>query len=126
MPSGPYNPHEEVPAYLDEKALELPGWPGYRTRPGRSGLDYLDNQFELAHMQGLFIRRLITGQLRTHEPLYLAAMGLLGGLAALPALAGLLFPSAGLLALPAACCSLPMAAAGAALLWNLGRNLRRR
>lgn len=126
MPGGPHNPDEELPPYLDEKALQLPGWPGYRTRPGRSGLDYLDNQFELAHMQGLFIRRLITGQLRTHEPLYLAAMAMLGGLTVLPALAGLLFPSSGLLALPAACCSLPMAAAGATLLWNLERNLHRR
>ena len=38
----------------------LPGMPGYRTRDGRSGLDMLDTQFEMAYMAGLFLRRLFT------------------------------------------------------------------
>ena len=33
----------------------IPGTPGYRTRPGRSGLDYLESEWELAHMEGLFL-----------------------------------------------------------------------
>jgi hypothetical protein len=36
------------------------GWPGYRTRPGCSGYDYIDTQNEIAHMTGVFIRQLIT------------------------------------------------------------------
>jgi hypothetical protein len=55
--------------YLDEKSLVLRGWPGYRTRPGRSGLDPLDNEFELAQMEGKFIRALISGKLDPRGPI---------------------------------------------------------
>jgi tetratricopeptide (TPR) repeat protein len=56
----------ELPAvyYLSKTALVLPGWPGHRTRPGRSGLDPLDTYFEQAHITGLLLRQLFTGQLR--------------------------------------------------------------
>jgi len=74
----PANTSDKIPPYMDVPASLIPGWPGYRTRPGRSGLDYLDSEFELAHMQGLFLRRLFTGKLRTTKPVYLAAMAALG------------------------------------------------
>jgi tetratricopeptide (TPR) repeat protein len=56
----------ELPAeyYLSQTALLLRGWPGHRTRPGRSGLDPLDTDFEQAHVTGLLLRHLFTGQLR--------------------------------------------------------------
>ena len=49
---------------LYENVTLLPGWPGYRIRPGRSGLDWIDTQYEMAHMAGVFIRQLITGAWR--------------------------------------------------------------
>jgi hypothetical protein len=59
---------------------ELPGWPGYRTRPGRSGYDPIDTNLEWAFQQGLFIKRLLTGQLRPHQPTYRALMLIFGAL----------------------------------------------
>jgi hypothetical protein len=56
----------------------LQGFPGYRNRDNRSGLDPIDNETELAHMEGSFARRLFTLQLRTRNPLYLVLMFLLG------------------------------------------------
>jgi hypothetical protein len=49
----------------------LPGWPGYRTRDGRSGYDPIDNRTEAAHMAGTFIQKLFAGQLRIRNPVYL-------------------------------------------------------
>jgi hypothetical protein len=57
----------------------LRGCPGYRTRSGRSGLDPIDNDAEGGHMAGVLLRRLLTGKLRTRNPLTLllwAALGL--------------------------------------------------
>lgn len=112
-----------TPAYMDEGASQLPGWPGFRNRPGRSGLDYLDNEFELAHMEGLFLRRLFTGKLRTTNPLYLAVMGILGVLCLVPAI--LVLPSGSIDAVcPGLCYFMPLAGVGLALLVNLAVNLR--
>lgn len=60
--------------YMDENAYLLPGWPGYRTRQGRSGYDPLTYEFELAHMQGTIIRALWVGKFRTRNPFYLVLM----------------------------------------------------
>lgn len=57
---------------------KLLGFPGYRQRDGRSGLDPIDNENELGHMEGSFARALFTLKLRTRNPLYLIAMFLLG------------------------------------------------
>jgi hypothetical protein len=57
---------------------ELPGWPGYRTRAGRSGLDPLDTRNEAAHMEGLFYRNVFTLRARTRNPFYLLLMFVLG------------------------------------------------
>jgi tetratricopeptide (TPR) repeat protein len=64
--------------YLDEKAFLLIGWPGYRNRPGRSGYDPLERNAEHGHMQGLMIRYLFNGKLRTRNPIYLSVMACLG------------------------------------------------
>jgi len=77
----------------------LQGWPGYRTRAGRSGLDPIDNDMEGGHMAGVFIRRLLTGRLRTRNPLSLLVWAVVGvgcvaplPLAVLEALRGDLLP----------------------------------
>ena len=57
---------------------ELPGWPGYRTRSNRSGLDPLDTRSEAAHMQGTFLRNIFTLRARTRNPFYLFLMFVFG------------------------------------------------
>ena len=54
----------------------LPGWPGYRTREGRSGYDPIDTRTEAAHTAGTIIQTLFTGQIQ--NPLYLFLLGTLG------------------------------------------------
>ena len=81
IPSTRQRPH---PAYiyeiaeLDNNAKYLIGWPGYRTSQIKSGLGYIETRAEMAHMQGLMFRWLITGKFRTHNPLYLCGMALVG------------------------------------------------
>jgi hypothetical protein len=54
----------------------LPGWPGYRTRDGRSGYDPIDNRTEAAHTAGTIIQKLFTGRIR--NPVHLSLLGVLG------------------------------------------------
>jgi len=54
----------------------LPGWPGYRTRGGRSGYDPIDTRTEAAHTAGTIIQTLFTGEIR--NPTYLFLLGVLG------------------------------------------------
>jgi hypothetical protein len=54
----------------------LPGWPGYRTREGRSGYDPIDTRTEAAHTAGTVIQRLFTGQFR--NPFHVVLAGALG------------------------------------------------
>jgi hypothetical protein len=61
-----------------DDGIDLPGWPGYRTRSNRSGLDPLDTRSEAAHMQGTFLRNIFTLRARTRNPFYLALMFILG------------------------------------------------
>lgn len=56
----------------------LPGWPGYRTRDGRSGYDPIDTRTEAAHTTGAFIRGLFSGKLRIKNPVSLFLLGILG------------------------------------------------
>lgn len=58
-------------ADYDERIRFLIGWPGYRTSRNRSGLGYAETQAELAHMQGLMFRWLVTGKFKTRNPVYL-------------------------------------------------------
>ena len=64
--------------YLDANAFLLIGWPGYRNRPGRSGYDPLERDFEYAHMQGVIFRRLVTRKFRTRNPIFLILMAYIG------------------------------------------------
>ena len=54
----------------------LPGWPGYRTREGRSGYDPIDSRAEAGHMAGTMIQKLFTGRITNH--LQLVLLGILG------------------------------------------------
>ena len=56
----------------------LRGYPGYRTRQGRSGLDPIDNDAEGGHMAGVLLQRLVTGKLRTRNPFTLLLLAVLG------------------------------------------------
>jgi tetratricopeptide (TPR) repeat protein len=64
--------------YLDANAFLLIGWAGHRNRPGRSGYDPLDSDFELAHMEGVIIWRLLTRTFRTRNPIFLIFMACMG------------------------------------------------
>jgi hypothetical protein len=68
----------------------LRGYPGYRTREGRSGLDPIDNDAEGGHMTGIFIRRLLTGKLRTRNPFMLLLLAVFGVACIAPVLLGTL------------------------------------
>lgn len=68
------------PRLLLEEQPGIPGDPGFRTRGMRSGLDPLDSSFEAARIVGVFLRRLFTLRLRTHNPAYLALLALGGAL----------------------------------------------
>jgi hypothetical protein len=62
----------------------LRGWPGYRTREGRSGLDPVDSPAEEGHMVGVFVHNLLTGRLHTKNPFYLLLLAILGIIFVLP------------------------------------------
>jgi hypothetical protein len=74
----------------DHDKSSIPGYPGYRTRPGRSGYDPIDRGREAGHMQGVFWRQALTGQLRTRKPIYLILMFLFGVLPFVLLLVGLI------------------------------------
>ena len=58
------------------EAESLPGWPGYRTRDGRSGYDPIDTRTEAAHTAGTIFHKLFTGQ--TKNPVYLVLSAVVG------------------------------------------------
>jgi hypothetical protein len=80
--SKKYDPSESPRTPNDKEDRDnqsvLPGWPGYRTRNGRSGYDPIDTRIEAAHISGAFIQQLFTGQLRIRNPIYLFLFGVLG------------------------------------------------
>jgi hypothetical protein len=61
-------------AEFDDNAKYLIGWSGYRTSQNKSGLGYVETAAELAHMEGLMLRWLITGKFISHNPIYLFMM----------------------------------------------------
>jgi hypothetical protein len=73
-------------ADCDANARFLVGWPGYRTSRNKSGLGYVETQAELAHMQGRFIRWLITGKFKTRNPIYLFCITIYGLMSVSPLL----------------------------------------
>ena len=58
----------------NSKSNDLPGWPGYRTRDGRSGYDPIDTRAESGHMAGTIIPKLIGGQIRNRVHLFLESI----------------------------------------------------
>lgn len=118
-----HSPIIEITDY-DDNAKYLIGWPGYRTANNKSGLGYLETQTELAHMQGLMIRWMITGKFITHNPIYLFMMfvfGLAVGVIPLAILAVEVFLSGDfLIVLYAAPVILPYLLVGVALVINVG------
>ena len=59
---------------FDDPTFQLPGWPGYRNRPGCSGLDPLATSFEEAHIEGRVIRMLLDRRWYTRDPVYVLAL----------------------------------------------------
>jgi hypothetical protein len=71
----------------------LPGWPGYRTREGRSGYDPIDTRTEAAHTAGTIIQRLFTGQFR--NPFHILLLGAVGLILVMPLVLGILEAAGG-------------------------------
>ncbi|MFZ1040668.1 MAG: tetratricopeptide repeat protein [Anaerolineales bacterium] len=88
LASSVYASRNDIPGwlYLNGEAFLLTGWAGHRTRPGRFGLDPLDIDFELSHMEGVVFSLLLKGRFRTHNPFYLLIMIFLGLFYCLPLL----------------------------------------
>jgi hypothetical protein len=72
--------------FYDEKNRWLIGWPGYRTRPGKSGLAYIETVAEEAHFEGLMLRWPYFEKFRTHNPIYLLSLFILALLCTAPPL----------------------------------------
>jgi hypothetical protein len=118
-----HSPVIEITNY-DDNAKYLIGWPGYRTANHKSGLGYLETQTELAHMQGLMFRWMITGKFITHNPIYLFMMfvfGIVVGVIPLAMLAVEVFLSGNfLIVFFAAPVIFPYLLVGVALVINVG------
>jgi hypothetical protein len=91
----PIDPAEEF--FLFAESELLPGFPGYRTRPNRSGYDYIDTQLELAHMTGVFLRSFFSGILSRFSPGIHPLIGLAVGVLLLIAFPGGWFGCPGML-----------------------------
>jgi hypothetical protein len=55
---------------------QLQGWPGFRTRAGRSGYDPIDTDTEAAHTAGTIVHKLFVG--RVQNPVFLFLLGVVG------------------------------------------------
>lgn len=108
-----------------KKSGGLPGWPGYRTREGRSGYDPIDTRTEAAHTAGTIVQRLFTGQFR--NPFHVLLLGVVGLILTLPLVLGILEAVSGnWLPWNAWIFLLPTGIAGILILINFIRNLIRR
>lgn len=56
----------------------------HRNRGGKTGLDLIDTSREFSYAQGVFVRNLLTGRLRTRNPVYWLLLVVVGGLLMLP------------------------------------------
>ena len=91
-PERKYWPTDDIRRYFDDPSFEVPGQPNYRNRPGRSGLDPIDYQFEYAHIQGRIVRMLLDGKWFTDNPIYVMILILAGLLSLLGLVATVLSP----------------------------------
>jgi tetratricopeptide (TPR) repeat protein len=108
--------------YLDAEAFILKGWAGHRTRPGRTGYDPLDRDFELAHVEGVILRRLFTGRFRTRNPVFLFIMACMGVVYSFYGLFPLVLADPGTIVVAIA--DIPYAVLGMAILYNVYLSLR--
>lgn len=105
-----------------QDSSDLPGWPGYRTRKGRSGYDPIDTRTEAAHTAGTIMQWLFTAQ--TRNPVHLTALGILGLILTTPPILAILETLNGNpLPWSAWIYLLVTGIAGVAILVNLIRNL---
>jgi hypothetical protein len=118
---------DEIPPYLDDRMLRLRGWPGHRTLPGKSGLDYLDTIAEVAHMEGIFLHNLVTLRLVSDEPVYQGLLALVSffGIAPFTCAAILDLTGGGPILQVSWFCLAPLAAVGALFSASLVKSLRR-
>ncbi|KAA3644633.1 MAG: hypothetical protein DWQ07_14555 [Chloroflexi bacterium] len=72
------NPRDDIRVEFDNPDFQLPGWPGYRTRPGYSGYDPLDYQYEYSHFQGRIMRSLITRDWHTNNLFFKSILDFVG------------------------------------------------
>lgn len=70
--------------YLTIEELSLRGWPGYRNRPGRCGLDPLDRNAEEGFIVGKMLRALFTLKMRTTNGFYINLMLVYGVILTFP------------------------------------------
>jgi hypothetical protein len=80
LPKSSQKPNDKD-EQINSSAL-LPGWPGYRTREGRTGYDPIDTPAEAAHTAGSIIQKLFMGRVR--NPIYLFLLGAAGLVLATP------------------------------------------
>jgi tetratricopeptide (TPR) repeat protein len=78
--------------YLEASAIILPGTPGFRTRPDRSGYDQLDSEFEATRIEGIILKRLMTCKLRTKDPFNLLFIAFMGIILSLPLFGLIILP----------------------------------
>ena len=72
------NPRDDIRVEFDNPDFQLPGWLGYRIRPGRSGYDPLDYQYEASHMQGRIIMSLLRQDWRADNLFHLLLLNQFG------------------------------------------------
>jgi tetratricopeptide (TPR) repeat protein len=121
------NELEDTPGwvYMNKDAQLVGGSTGYRNRPGRSGYDPLDTRFDEARFEGGLIRRLLTGHMRTKDPLYLLGMTIVGFIFCIPTvyIIGSMTESSMVQYSPILFLLFPAAIPGPALLINVGLSL---
>jgi len=122
--SKPLEAGKPIPGwmYLDADSFLLKGWAGHRTRPGRTGYDPLDRDFEFAHVEGVIIRRLFTGRFRTRNPVFLFIMACMGVVYSLFGLLPLLLADPATIG--ASIIAIPYAVLGIGILFNVYLSLR--
>ena len=124
LPSEQPLPQHYTEPGSHDPSLEMPGWPGYRTAPGRSGLDPVESYSELGHVLGLCLRDLLFFRIRTRNILSWIGMAVVGFLFLAPLGTNILYHSSlGEAALPLLFFTSFPAILGLLLWMNLGVNL---